>query len=86
MKTDDIYFTAEHGAFREMVRRFVLTEMAPYVDAWEAAAGFPRELYRKCGALGLLGLGHAEEYGGSPSTDIFHLLILGEEMVISGLC
>jgi len=86
MSTDDIYFTDEHRAFREMVRRFVRAEMAPHVDTWEAANGFPRDLYRKCGALGLLGLGHAEEYGGSPSADIFHVLILAEEMVISGLC
>src|SRR5512143_3497769 len=84
--TDDVYFTPEHRAFRETVRRFVQTEMAPHVDAWEAASGFPRDLYRKCGALGLLGLGHPEEYGGSPNTDIFHLLIMGEEMVVSGLC
>jgi len=86
MSTDDVYFTSEHHAFREMVRRFVRTEMTPNIDAWEAANGFPRDLYRKCGTLGLLGLGHAEEYGGSPNADIFHLLILGEEMVISGLC
>jgi len=86
MSTDDVYFTDEHRTFREMVRRFVRTEMAPHVDAWEAANGFPRDLYRKCGALGLLGLGHAEEYGGSPGADIFHLLILGEEMVITGMC
>ncbi len=86
MSADDVYFTDEHRAFRDMVRRFVRTEMAPHVDAWEAANGFPRALYRKCGALGLLGLGHAAEYGGSPNTDIFHLLIMGEEMVISGLC
>ena len=86
MSADDIYFTDEHRAFREMVRRFVRAEMAPYVDTWEAANGFPRNLYRKCGALGLLGLGHAEEYGGSPGADIFHLLILTEEMVTSGLC
>jgi acyl-CoA dehydrogenase len=86
MSTDDIYFTDEHRTFRGMVRRFVGAEMAPNIDAWEAANGFPRDLYRKCGALGLLGLGHAEEYGGSPNTDIFHLLIMAEEMVISGLC
>ena len=86
MRTDDVYFTAEHRAFRDLVRRFVSTEMAPHVDAWEAANGFPRELYRQCGALGLLGLGHDEEYGGSPHTDIFHLLILAEELVIGGKC
>jgi acyl-CoA dehydrogenase len=86
MSTDDVYFTDEHRAFRETVRRFVRAEMAPHVDTWEAANGFPRDLYRKCGALGLLGLGHPEEYGGSPNADIFHLLILTEELVIGGLC
>ena len=86
MSTDAVYFTEEHRAFREMVRRFVRSEMAPHVDAWEAANGFPRDLYRKCGALGLLGLGHEEAYGGSPSTDIFHLLIMAEEMVIASQC
>jgi len=86
MSTDAVYFTEEHRAFREMVRRFARSEMAPHVDAWEAANGFPRDLYRKCGALGLLGLGHEEAYGGSPSTDIFHLLIMAEEMVIASQC
>lgn len=81
-----IYFTPEHEAFRATVRRFVETEMAPHVDAWEAAGGFPRELYRKCGELGLFGLGHSAEVGGTPGSDIFHLLLLVEELVISGLC
>lgn len=84
--TDAIYFTPEHHAFRAAVRRFVQTEMAPYVDQWEAAGGFPRALYRECGALGLLGLGHEEAYGGTPATDIFHLLILGEELVTAARC
>ena len=55
MTTDDLYFTDEHRVFRETVQRFVRTEVAPHVDAWEAAGGFPRSLYRKCGELGLLG-------------------------------
>jgi acyl-CoA dehydrogenase len=85
-QSDSVYFTPEHHAFRVAVRRFVQTEMTPYVDQWEAAGGFPRELYQKCGALGLLGLGHEEAYGGTPGTDIFHLLILGEEMVTAARC
>ena len=84
--TDAVYFTPEHRAFRDTVRRFVRTEMFPNVDAWEAANGFPRDLYRKCGALGLLGLGHDEEYGGNPDADIFHLLVLTEELVIGAKC
>jgi len=83
---NSIYFTPEHETFRATVRRFVQSEMAPHVDAWEAAGGFPRDLYRKCGELGLFGLGHEAAVGGSPETDIFHLLVLVEELVISGLC
>ena len=84
--TDAIYFTSEHQAFRDTVRRFVRAEMAPHVDAWEAAGGFPRSLYRRCGELGLLGLGHPEAVGGTPSADIFHLLIFTEELVTEGRC
>lgn len=86
MNPNSIYFTAEHDAFRDTVRRFVQTEMAPHVDVWEAAGGFPRALYRKCGELGLFGLGHEGEYGGLPHTDIFHLMLLVEELVLTGLC
>jgi len=80
------YFSPEHLTFRDTVRRFVRAEMAPHVDEWEAAGGFPRRLYRQCGELGLFGLGHEAEYGGLPRTDIFHLLLLVEELVLSGLC
>ncbi|HEX6383897.1 MAG TPA: acyl-CoA dehydrogenase family protein, partial [Anaerolineae bacterium] len=31
-----LYFTEEHEAFRQMVRRFVETEINPYVEEWEA--------------------------------------------------
>src|SRR5262245_16608043 len=86
MRSDDIYFNEGHHAFRDMVRRFVQAEMAPHVDAWESAGGFPRSLYRQCGELGLLGLGHVGEYGGSPAADVFLLLILGEELVIGSRC
>ncbi len=84
--TDSVYFTDEHRAFRDMVHRLVSTELAPHVDEWEAQGFFPRRVYEQCGALGLLGLMHDEAYGGTPGTDLFHLLILAEELVIAGLC
>jgi acyl-CoA dehydrogenase len=49
-------FTAEHEQFREAVRRFVLTELAPHADAWEAAHSFPDAVLGRCGELGYLGL------------------------------
>ena len=39
-------------------------DIAPFAHAWEEAAEFPRELYDKAAAIGLVGLGFPEEYGG----------------------
>ena len=48
------FYAEEHEAFRDMVRRFVDKEITPYVDQWDEAEEFPRELYRKASAAGLL--------------------------------
>ena len=58
------FYTEEHEAFRRTVRRFVERELMPHVDQWDEAEEFPRELYRKASAAGLLQLGFPEEYGG----------------------
>ena len=63
------FYTAEHEAFRASLRRFVEREIAPHADQWDEAGGFPRELYEKAAAVGLLGLGYPEEYGGTPDMD-----------------
>ena len=48
------FYTEEHEAFRSTVRRFVERELMPYIDQWDEAEEFPRELYRKASAAGLL--------------------------------
>jgi acyl-CoA dehydrogenase len=58
------FYGPEHEAFRQTVRRFVEREIEPYATAWDEAGEFPRELYVKAAAVGLLGLGFPEEYGG----------------------
>ena len=55
---------AEREALRETVRRFMATEVLPHLDGWERAGEVPRELHKKAGALGLLGVGFGEEAGG----------------------
>lgn len=57
-------FTEQQEDLRESVARFVTAEIAPHIDEWEEAREFPRELYRRCGELGFLGLKFPEEYGG----------------------
>jgi acyl-CoA dehydrogenase len=72
-------FTAEHRAFRQTVRTFVEKEIVPRVDEWEAAGGVPRELWRRLGELGLLGIELPELYGGG-GADFLHTLVLCEEL------
>ena len=77
------FYTADHEAFRDTLRRFVAKEIAPYVDEWDEAGEFPRELYRKASAIGLLQLGYPEEFGGVP-TDPFFRIIVSEELAKAG--
>ena len=77
------FLNEEHAAFRRTVRRFVEREISPHIDAWEAAEAFPRELYAKAGAIGLLGIGFQEELGGV-ATDAFYEQIATEELARAG--
>jgi acyl-CoA dehydrogenase len=77
------FYSPEHEAFRSTVRRFVDKEIAPFVDEWDEAGGFPRELYKKASSAGLMQLGFPEEYGGVP-TDPFFGIIKSEEMARHG--
>jgi acyl-CoA dehydrogenase len=55
----------EHLQVRDAVREFVQKEITPNVAAWDEAGAIPRELHLKAGAVGLLGLGFDELYGGT---------------------
>src|SRR5260370_25109478 len=60
------FYTAEHEAYREVVRRFVEKEIEPYAHEWDEAGGFPRVLYEKAAQIGLLGLGFPQGYRAPP--------------------
>lgn len=77
------FYTAEHDAFREMMRRFVEKEITPFAHEWDEAGEFPRELYRKAAAIGLLGLGFPEEYGGI-AADQFMKIVASQELAQAG--
>src|SRR5690554_947002 len=77
------YYTAEHEAFRESLRRWVATEIEPFAEEWDEAGGFPRELYKKAADFGLLGLGFPEEYGGI-NADEFYGIIAAQELARAG--
>ena len=73
------FYTAEHEAYREVVRRFVEKEIEPFAHQWDEAGGFPRQLYQKAAEIGLLGLGFPEEYGGTV-VDNFMWIVAVQEL------
>jgi acyl-CoA dehydrogenase len=77
------FYTAEHEAFRHVMRRFVEKEIEPFANAWDEAGEFPRALYEKAAAIGLLGLGFPEEYGGTQA-DQFMKLVASQELARAG--
>jgi acyl-CoA dehydrogenase len=77
------FYTAEHEAFREVMRRFVEKEIEPFAHEWDEAGEFPRTLYQKAAEVGLLGLGFPEEYGGVPA-DQFMKIVASQELARAG--
>lgn len=84
MKPNPMYYTADHIAFADTIRKFTAQEITPYVNAWDEAETFPRELYKKAADVGLLGLGFPEQYGGTPDTDAFYTLLASVELAQCG--
>lgn len=71
-------FTADHDMWRETVRRFVETEIAPHHAEWEKDGVVPRELWLKAGEAGLLCCTVPEEYGGLGLDYLFDVVVFEE--------
>ena len=71
---DSIYASAEHELLREQVERFVAREVEPQGLVWEREGRVPREVLRKLGHAGLLGLMFAPEHGGSGADAMANLV------------
>ena len=76
-------FTPEHEQFRQAVRRFVQKEVAPYYDQWEKDGCVSREVWRRGGAQGLLGINLPEAYGGGEAKDFRYSAIVIEELMLA---
>ncbi len=57
-------FQPEEQQFLSRVRDFVATEVLPNTRAWEDATAFPKEIWPKLGAVGLLSMTLPKELGG----------------------
>jgi acyl-CoA dehydrogenase len=77
-----VYFRPEHELLREQVRRFVEREVEPHGPQWEREGGVPREVLRKMGRAGMLGLMFEPGHGGG-GADALTNLAFAEALSIS---
>lgn len=74
-------FDYEHDQFRETVRHFMQTEIAPHAERWREAGVVDRDAYLKAGRAGLLCTWAAEKHGGAGIDDFrFEQIIIEENM------
>src|SRR5581483_1512077 len=65
-------------ALRDTVARFAAAEIAPQADAIDRSNTFPRALWPKLGALGVLGVTASEGYGGAGLGYLAHCVAMEE--------
>ncbi|MER5307397.1 acyl-CoA dehydrogenase family protein [Streptomyces sp. NPDC002773] len=77
-------YTADHEAFRGVVRTFLEKEVLPHYEQWEKDGVVSREVWLAAGRQGLLGLAVDEEYGGGGNPDFRYGAVLAEEFTRAG--
>ena len=84
-------FESEHELFRESVQHFMEKEILPYADEWDAAGKVDKEMFRRAGQAGLLGMAIPDEYGGGGVDDFRYNAVIAEVFTgggagASGMC
>lgn len=74
----DFNLTKDQRDLQQMVRDFAENEIAPIAAQIDASDEFPRELIRKMGELGLLGIPIPEEYDGVGADFLSYMLAIEE--------
>ena len=71
-------FNEDHDAFRDSVRRFLESEVAPFHDRWEEQGHVDRQIWNKAGANGFLCPTMPEAYGGAGVDKRFSVVVMEE--------
>lgn len=71
---NQIYDTPEHELLRDQVARFIAKEVEPHGQSWEEQGYVPRDVLRRMGAAGMLGLMYEPEYGGGGADALTNLV------------
>ncbi|MFJ7934282.1 acyl-CoA dehydrogenase [Sporosarcina sp. NPDC096371] len=80
----NLTFTEEQQMMREMVRNFAKAEIEPFIPQMEAGK-FPREVLKKMGQLGLMGITVPEKYGGSGMDFVSYISAIHELSKVSAV-
>ena len=76
-------FTEDHNMIAQMVKDFTEKEIRPNVGKWDEEQHFPKELFKKAGELGLMGVLVPEEFGGAGLGYFEYIAVIAE---ISKVC
>ena len=74
----DFQLGEDIDALRDAVREFAQTEIAPRAAEIDKSDQFPMDLWRKMGALGVLGITVEEAYGGANMGYLAHMVAMEE--------
>ncbi len=74
----DFQLGEDIDALRDAVRDFCAAEIAPRAAEIDRSDQFPMDLWRKMGALGVLGITVAEQYGGANMGYLAHMIAMEE--------
>lgn len=78
------YFNETHQQARRSAEQFIAQQVLPYINDWEEAGEFPREIYKLAGNAGLLGIGYPEALGGVGEGDLFLKIAVSEALMGAG--
>jgi len=74
------FYDEEHKAMQQTARRIIETDINPFVDEWEREGQYPaKQVFKKLGDAGLLGVNKPVEYGGM-GLNFKYNLALNEEL------
>lgn len=71
---NNIYTTPEQELLRDQVARFIEREVEPHAAAWEEQGSVPRDVLRRMGEAGLLGIAFESDYGGADADAMTNLV------------
>ena len=77
------WMTEDLVLLEEQARRYLAAEFVPHLDKWHDERMYPREVWTKAGAAGLLCAAMPEEYGGAGGT-FAHEAVINREFSLAG--